>query len=90
MVDGCRSNTYESPTRSLMWSRSNRTTNRATSEVDVEVAIGVITADAAETEAEGVGGVVVVAVGEEVLEERLLQQNDGEIAVKTSKRSEGV
>lgn len=38
----------------------------------MEVAIGVITADAAETEAEGVGGVVVVAVGEEVLEERLL------------------
>lgn len=74
VVDGCRSNTYESPTKSSMWSRSNRTTNRAISEVDVEVAIEAIMADAAEIEEEGVGGVAVVAVGEEVPEERRLKQ----------------
>lgn len=73
-----------------MWSRSNRTTNRATSEVDVEVAIEVIMADEAETEVEGAGGVVVVAVGEEVLEERLLGKKRRGNSSFTSKRLEGV
>lgn len=60
-----------------MWSRSNKTTNRATSEVAVEVEIEAIMVDAAETEVEGVGAVVVVAVGEGV-PECGKQQKDGE------------
>lgn len=63
-----RSNTYESPTRLLMWSKSNRTTSRATSEAAAEAETEATMVDAAETGAEGVGAVVVVAVEEEVLE----------------------
>lgn len=66
----CRSNTYESPTRSSMWSRSNRTTNRGTSEVVAEEATEAITVDVVGTGVEGVEDVAGVGEGAEVLEER--------------------
>lgn len=68
-----RSNTYESPTRSSMWSRSSRTASRATSEAAAVVAIGMITVvgAAAVIAADEAGGAVVVVAGDEELERRV-------------------